>query len=140
MAGIAPATGRGGRRALDAAVNVVPFIDLLSCCIAFLLITAAWTQLSHLDVQRAGRSHDQPDGPPPPALTLADQSFVLELDGAARELSTLREVASLLRNWRAVNDRDDLVVSVTDGVGYAQVVAALDVARGVGFAHLSFRD
>ena len=27
-------------------VNVVPAIDLLSCCISFLLFTAVWTQIS----------------------------------------------------------------------------------------------
>lgn len=33
-------SGKGGRKSLDAAINLVPFIDLLSCCLAFLLITA----------------------------------------------------------------------------------------------------
>ena len=41
MGGAAPTpTGKGGKKALDAALNLVPFIDLLSCCISFLLITA----------------------------------------------------------------------------------------------------
>ena len=46
MAGAAPMpSGKSGKKALDATINLVPFIDLLSCCIAFLLITAVWTEL-----------------------------------------------------------------------------------------------
>src|SRR2546426_4267503 len=47
--------GKGGRKPLDASLNLVPFIDLLSCCIAFLLITAVWTQLSRIDVNAKGQ-------------------------------------------------------------------------------------
>jgi biopolymer transport protein ExbD len=55
----------GGRRTLDFDLNLVPFIDLLSCCIAFLLITAAWTQLARLEtvqkVQKDGESGGKPE-------------------------------------------------------------------------------
>ncbi len=36
--------GKRHRQSLDATINVVPAIDLLSCCISFLLFTAVWTQ------------------------------------------------------------------------------------------------
>src|SRR3984893_16050976 len=56
MAGASPQehTGKGGKKALDAELNLVPFIDLLSCCISFLLITAVWTQLARMDVTQKG--------------------------------------------------------------------------------------
>src|SRR3954468_19863030 len=55
MGGAAPTpTGKGGKKPLDAAMNLVPFIDLLSCCISFLLITAVWTQLARMDVTQKG--------------------------------------------------------------------------------------
>src|SRR5512146_1899887 len=44
--------GKRGKKALDAVINVVPAIDLLSCCITFLLYTAVWTQISRLQVQQ----------------------------------------------------------------------------------------
>src|SRR4051794_9502595 len=40
----------GGRRSFDTEINLVPFIDLLSCCIAFLMIVAAWVQIARIDV------------------------------------------------------------------------------------------
>src|SRR2546426_11669284 len=56
MGGAAPTpTGKGGKKPLDAQINLVPFIDLLSCCISFLLITAVWTQLARMDVQQKGQ-------------------------------------------------------------------------------------
>ncbi len=40
--------GRGGRKGVDVELNLVPFIDLLSVCILFLLMTAVWVQISKM--------------------------------------------------------------------------------------------
>jgi biopolymer transport protein ExbD len=37
------------RRPLDSEVNLIPMIDLLICCTAFLLITAVWMRMSRVD-------------------------------------------------------------------------------------------
>src|SRR2546429_8976836 len=88
MAGAAPQehTGRGGKKPLDAELNLVPFIDLLSCCISFLLITAVWTQIAGLQVASSG-------GPPEPQtkqestievrLLLNDKGYQLLMAGAS---------------------------------------------------------
>jgi len=49
MAGISVGAGRSGRRALDQALPLVPFIDFMVCLIAFLMLTAAWTRLSRIN-------------------------------------------------------------------------------------------
>src|SRR2546430_3537368 len=59
MAGAHHPAAKGGKKLLDAEINLVPFIDLLSCCISFLLITAVWTQIAGLQVASSG-------GPPGP--------------------------------------------------------------------------
>ena len=41
-----------GKRSLSADVNLVPFIDLLSVCICFLLMTAVWIELGILEVKQ----------------------------------------------------------------------------------------
>ena len=46
--------GKRKKKPLDAVINVVPAIDLLSCCISFLLFTAVWTQIARLQVQQLG--------------------------------------------------------------------------------------
>src|SRR5580704_7085614 len=42
--------GEDGQRATDFELNLVPFIDLMSTCISFLLITAVWTQVSMIQI------------------------------------------------------------------------------------------
>jgi biopolymer transport protein TolR len=56
VSGIGTGSGSGRRRSLDAEVNLVPFIDLLSMCICFLLMTAVWTQLGAVQVKQANGS------------------------------------------------------------------------------------
>src|SRR5437879_12370466 len=73
MAGAAPQPHtKGGKKALDAQINLVPFIDLLSCCISFLLITAVWTQLARMDVSQKGQgaAGSTDEKPPEPTVTL----------------------------------------------------------------------
>ena len=44
--GAPPPSGGGGKKAIDFDINLVPFIDLMSAMISFLLITAVWTQVA----------------------------------------------------------------------------------------------
>src|SRR6187431_1769591 len=48
--------GGGGdrKKPLTAELNLVPYIDLLTCMVAFLLITAVWTQLASLPIGQKG--------------------------------------------------------------------------------------
>jgi biopolymer transport protein ExbD len=43
----------GRRKSLDAEINLVPFIDLLSMCICFLLMTAVWIQIGAVQVKQS---------------------------------------------------------------------------------------
>ena len=40
--------GQGGRRSVDAELNLIPFIDLLSVTILLLLMTAVWVEISKM--------------------------------------------------------------------------------------------
>src|SRR5690606_15004910 len=54
-------TGRkGGKKALDTPINVVPFIDLMAVTISFLIMTAVWNQISRLQVSQEGGPSDSP--------------------------------------------------------------------------------
>lgn len=54
------------KKDLDFELNLIPFIDLLSVCICFLLLTAVWVQIGSMDVkqaiggQAAGESEKKP--------------------------------------------------------------------------------
>ncbi|MBU6375400.1 MAG: biopolymer transporter ExbD [Bdellovibrionales bacterium] len=47
------ASGSGRRKSLDAELNLVSFIDLLSMCICFLLMTAVWIEVGSLQVKQS---------------------------------------------------------------------------------------
>ena len=48
---------------LDFEVNLIPFIDLLSTCICFLLLTAVWLNVGALNVKQAvgGQANNEPE-------------------------------------------------------------------------------
>jgi len=61
MGGVSVETGgKGGRRSVDSEINMIPMIDLMVCCISFLLITAVWSHMSHINADA------QVPGPPDP--------------------------------------------------------------------------
>ncbi len=46
-------TALGGKRDLDAQLNLTPFIDLLSTCVCFLLVTAVWIQIGTVEIKQS---------------------------------------------------------------------------------------
>src|SRR5512142_1929720 len=80
--------GKGRRRSLDLTINVVPAIDLLSCCITFLLVTAVWTQIGRLQVSQYGNGPQNPAQKSAVTITLR-----LTPAGHVLQLSTGQDVA-----------------------------------------------
>jgi biopolymer transport protein ExbD len=60
--------GDGKKKSTNADINMVPFIDLLMCTIAFLLITAVWVTNSRMNADA------QVPGPPNPEKELTPQT------------------------------------------------------------------
>src|SRR5919205_204886 len=93
MAGAAPhQPTKGGKKALDAELNLVPFIDLLSCCISFLLITAVWTQIAGLQVASSGGPPEQQQKEETTIdlkLLLTEKGYSLTMPGAQVDIPKL---------------------------------------------------
>jgi biopolymer transport protein ExbD len=60
MGGVDVGEGGGKKRSTNSDINMIPFIDLLMCTIAFLLITAVWVTNSRINADA------QVPGPPDP--------------------------------------------------------------------------
>lgn len=56
--------GKSGKKSLNADLNLVPYIDLLTCMVSFLLITAVWTQLARLQASQKGQGQAGEETPP----------------------------------------------------------------------------
>jgi biopolymer transport protein ExbD len=145
MAGHSPQehTGKGGKKPLDAELNLVPFIDLLSCCICFLLITAVWTQISGLQVASSGGPPDQQkqETTIDVKLLLTEKGYSLTMagaqidipkvngrDGPAFDRKTLDEKLKTLK--ASLPDQSAITVQPEDAVAYSDLVETVDTCLG----------
>src|SRR6187200_2664129 len=67
----------GGKKSLNVELNIVPFIDLMSCLTAFLLVTAVWSNIAQITIQPKGK---QRNNEPPPEIIPAKISILIQPD------------------------------------------------------------
>ena len=142
MAGAAPQehTGKGGKKALDAEINLVPFIDLLSCCISFLLITAVWTQIAGLQVASSGGPPEQQkqESTIDVRLMLSEKGYQLSMAGANIDIPKLngdtydrKALAEKLKTLKtSLPDQTAITVQPEDAVAYSDLVGTVDTCLG----------
>ena len=156
MAGVSVEGGKGGRRALDSEINMIPMIDLLMVTISFLLITAVWVNMGRLEASANAPAKSDTALPPPkaePALhvSLKDETYVLEwkMDGAVLEHTELPRNAKDTAN-DALRDsiraglakhgvhqnktdlaRDRLVLHTQDREAYRAIVSVMDAVASI---------
>jgi biopolymer transport protein ExbD len=146
--------GHGGKKSLDSEIPLVPFIDLLLCCVMFLLVTAVWNRLARLDAnqQVPGQASQQDQPPPEEQIRLylqvtqagytiastAGERIEIPKAGEEYDLEGLR--TRLTERRTAEPNRHDLIVAPEDGVMYEDVIAAMDLAVGQGFEEVSLSD
>ena len=142
----------GKRTSTVVELNLVPFIDLMSVCIIFLLITAVWTQVSMIQLGSSiysKKTEDKPIIPPPFAevvlrVDVLPEGFRLVIGKDRFLIPTLGEnydKESLLRKLKQVKERYpekvDGVTSVRDDVKYKHLVEAMDSLIEAGFDQVS---
>src|ERR1044072_7667784 len=47
-----------GKKSVNVELNIVPFIDLMSCLTAFLLVTEVWVNIAAINIQPKGKNRD----------------------------------------------------------------------------------
>ena len=162
MGGAAPTpTGKGGKKPLDAAINLVPFIDLLSCCISFLLITAVWTQLARMDVQQKGQGAAGSTDEKPPENQVNLTLFV-DKDGYIFSKSTgestnipcktmggggicdeydYPKLDEILKKAKTdYPEKNDLAIKADDAVIYDRIIRTMDIALTAHFPDIALSD
>jgi len=155
MGGAAPTpSGKGGKKALDAQINLVPFIDLLSCCLSFLLITAVWTQLARMDVSQKGQgaAGSTDEKPPEPTVSL---TLYIDKDGYTFAKSTgestpipmkgdeydYAKLADILKDAKtAYPDKNDIAVKSDDAVIYNKIIRTMDIVLSSKFPDIGLSD
>ncbi|MBA3501616.1 MAG: biopolymer transporter ExbD [Myxococcota bacterium] len=141
-------------------LNIIPFIDLMSCLTAFLLVTAVWVNISQLPISPTGRARDVPEcteGCEDPKL-----SVLMDADQIWIGISRVNEFESIPKvngqyDWQKLEDRlkaqkassfflDKTNIEIAaqstqaSPVTYQNLVAAMDVAVKVGFADVGLTE
>ena len=154
MAGISAGGGHGGKKSVDHSIPLVPFIDLLLCCVMFLLVTAVWNQLARINANQQQPGQPQMDTPPPEEPQI---KLILQVQNAGFVLATtagdsttipkngdaydIEELVKKLKERRELEpNKKDITVAPEDGVRYEDVVKAMDTVVGEGYEAMSLSD
>ncbi len=152
MANVEEMNGQGGRKS-NVDLNLVPFIDLMSVCIIFLLITAVWTQVSMIQLGSSvysKKTSEEPIVPPPFSevvlrVDVLPEGFRLLVGTDLQSIPKLSDgsynkdelVARLEKVKGRYPDKVDGVASVRDNVYYKHLVEAMDSFLIAGFPQVS---
>ena len=150
MASIDSGGGHGGKKSVDQEIPLVPFIDLLLCCVMFLLVTAVWNKLARLEANQNVPSTSAPSEEPPPEtdkLTISISTTGYTLSSTSGDSHSVPRhgddydidgLKTQLETWRAAfPNRNDIIVAAEDGVLYQDIVAVMDTARGETWTEIS---
>ncbi len=133
--------GKGGKKPLDAALNLVPFIDLMAVTIVFLIMSAVWTQLGRLQVSQSGQSASEQEPPPttllPITLLITEKDLRLTVGGSQLDpLPITRndkgqiEIEKLMMKLKDLKvqqpDQPAITLSTEDSVKYEDLVRLID--------------
>jgi biopolymer transport protein ExbD len=141
----------GGRgRDSNFELNLVPFIDLMSVLITFLLISAVWTQVSMIQLGASfasPRDPEQKDIVPPPIedlvlkLEVRANGYVLFVGKEIRTMPMINGaydnealLADLSKIKQMYPDKPGVKMAISDEIQYEFVVTAMDVGLKAGFS------
>ena len=143
--------GKGGRQ-VAIEPNIVPFIDLMSVLIIFLLITAVWSQVSMIQIGSSiygKKNTDEVAEPPPRAeipfrLDVTDSGFQVVI---GKQKSFIPKVdreydqKSLLVELKRIKDiypeKTDAVITILDWLPYMALIEGMDGLLAAGFPEIS---
>ncbi len=154
------AVGADEKGSVNVELNIIPFIDLMSCLTAFLLVTAVWVNIAQINIQPKGKTRDtsnvQKDDE---TVTL---SVLVQADRIWVGLSRVNEFQEIPKkgddqDWEKFEttlkehkasaffaDRSDLEIAAESttqsAVLYKDVIHAMDLAVKVGFIDVGLSD
>jgi biopolymer transport protein ExbD len=142
--------GSSEKGSFNVELNIVPFIDLMSCLTAFLLVTAVWVNLASVQNEPAGRGKSDVDQPPPPKLAVLiehDQILVsASPSGEARQLAAFdwSGLEATLRDFKTAGETPQVEIAAESSsahpIAYQQLIAAMDTAVKAGYPRVGVTD
>lgn len=146
----------GDKKSVDVHLNIVPFIDLLSCLTAFLLVTAVWTNLAQISIKPKGVAREAAealtDNEEVRASILIQENTIwvglsrinefrqIKKDGEDYNWAALREVLNEHKALPYFAEREDIEVAAEDDITYQTIISVMDTAIDAGFIDVGLAD
>jgi len=155
------AVGAEGKGSVNVELNIVPFIDLMSCLTAFLLVTAVWVNIAQINIQPKGKTRDtanvQQDDEHVTLsiLVQADRIWVglsrvnefqeiTRLAGGQHDWDKLKTTLEVHKKSSFFADRQDVEIAAESTaatpVQYQDIIQTMDTAIQVGFIDVGLSD
>lgn len=143
--------GKGGKKSVNADLNLVPYIDLLTCMVAFLLITAVWSQLARLEAHQKGQGQAGEETPPEKIVKLVvvvnGEGFNLVAGEDQQPIPKrgdnydFEKLAGELKKFKDSHpDKNDVQVASEDTIKFETLVKTMDTALTARFPDISLID
>jgi biopolymer transport protein ExbD len=145
-----------GKRSVDVELNVVPFIDLMSCLASFLLATAVWSTYAQISIKPKGLGRDaqvdlDPDNKVYASIlvtenevwighTLGERTQIAKQGDGSYDWNALDEQLKAFRENPVLKDRSDIEIGAEDKVAYQSIISAMDYAIANDFRDVGFVD
>ncbi len=141
-----------GGRQVAIEPNIVPFIDLMSVLIIFLLISAVWTQVSMIQIGSSvyGKKQNDETVQTPPQFEVAfrldvlangynvvigtDRFFVQKENGEYNDDQLVERLNQIKQRYP---QKEDVIITVLDDLPYSALIKGMDALLVSGFPLIS---
>lgn len=145
----------GDKKSVDVQLNIVPFIDLMSCLTAFLLVTAAWSNLAQISIKPKGIARTaetlQEEETVKASLLIQDNvvwvcisriNDIRRIEKAGEEYNwkELLDVLTEHKKSSYLADRQDIEIAAEDKITYQAIISAMDTSIAAGFIDVGLAD
>ena len=144
----------GSGRSVNTELNLVPFIDLMSVLITFLLATAVWSQISMIQLGSSLYAKKQdtqtaPEPPPPMAdiplridvkdtflrVVIGNDKFEIPKQSGEYDFAKMRDKLNEIK--KTYPEKVDAVITIDDEVKYDYLIRGMDSILKSGFPSIS---
>jgi biopolymer transport protein ExbD len=144
--------GSGGKKNLNVDLNLVPFIDMLSCLICFLLMAAVWVQIGKISVSQSGQGAPTEQTPEERqrlnlVVAITPQGFLITGNGQTLQDGDILKKGNeydfdrLGKKLKEIHsqfpDKNDIVVMSEDSIQYQVLINTMDVCLANEYPNIS---
>ncbi len=146
----APGGKSSGKKALNVELNLVPFIDLLTCLICFLLMAAVWVQIGKISVTQSGQGAPTEQTPeerqrlnlvvaitPQGYLIRGNNTTIADILKKDNAYDTKTLGSKLKEIQGQFPDKKDIVVMSEDAIAYQDLINTMDICLANDFPNIS---